>query len=97
MLKLTIISILILLSGCVLRGGVSAHDSKKDTYFRGAPIIGTVSLTQDLPDSPIEVYVQHKSLLWESNESNCYGVQVNCMEGGRGLNEIGANLKFDLY
>jgi len=88
---------LFVLCGCVLRGGISAHDVQKDTYFRGSSVIGTVSLTQDLPNSPIEVYVQHKSLLWESIESNCYGGDDNCSSGGRGLNEIGANLKFDLY
>ncbi len=91
------IAMCLMLSSCVLRGGVSAHDSQKDTYFRGSPIIGTVSLTQDIPDSNLEIYVQHKSLLWEKRESNCSGSEINCNSGGNGLNEIGANIKFDLY
>ena len=82
-----------LLSGCVLRGGISAHDKQNDTYFRGAPVIGTVSFTQDIPDTNLEVYLQHKSLLWEANENNGDGG----VSGGSGLNEIGANIKFDLY
>ena len=88
-----LLPICLLLSGCVLRGGISAHDKESDTYFRGAPIIGTLSLTQDLPDAPLEVYVQHKSLLWERTENN----GENGAYGGSGLNEVGINLKFDLY
>ena len=82
-----------LLSGCVLRGGISAHDQDNDTYFRGSPMIGTVSFTQNIPDSNLEVYIQHKSLLWENIENN----GANGVSGGRGLNEVGANIKFDLY
>jgi len=91
------LSMCLLLSSCVLRGGVSAHDSQRDTYFRGAPIIGTVSVTQDIPDTNLEIYAQHKSLLWEKRETNCYGGEISCASGGNGLNEIGANLKFNLY
>ena len=87
------LAMIMMLSGCVLRGGISAHDKQSDTYFRGAPVIGTVSFTEDIPDTNIEVYLQHKSLLWEARESNGAGGA----SGGAGLNEIGANIKFDLY
>jgi hypothetical protein len=70
MVMIRVFVLAFMLTGCVLRGGISAHDKETDTYFRGSSMIGTVSFTQEVPDSNLEVYIQHKSLLWESVENN---------------------------
>jgi len=94
---LALLLFIVSLQGCFLRGGISLHDVDRDTYFRGDGLIGTVSFTQEIPDTPVEVYFQHKSLLVQREESNCSFGQTNCVNGGIGLNEVGVNLKFKLY
>jgi len=97
MVNIILILSLSFITGCVLRGGVSTHPQVNDTYFRGGSTIGTVSLTQDIKDTNLEVYVQHKSLLFENEETNCFNTEINCVKGGAGLNEVGINVKFNLY
>jgi len=96
-MRLIFILSVVFLSSCVLRTGASLHDTMGDTYFRGGDVIGTVSLTQEITDTPFEIYIQHKSLLLKNTESNCGWRETSCGSGGRGLNEIGANVKFNLY
>ena len=88
-MKYVFLTLLLLLSGCTLSGGVAYHNAGLDSEFKEKDYIGFVQADAKVTDN-VYIYGRHESMLFVSDRDTVNG-------GSGGINSIGSYVKFKLF